>query len=66
MDYTKKLRVTETVTNTCLKVGMIVTATFAVACVTGIAAGAYQDKLVADHKKQQLKDMNSKLESSAK
>lgn len=62
MKIETKLRVTETVANTGLKIAAIAACTFVTASVVTVVAGAVQDKVVSNYKKQQLQDISKELQ----
>lgn len=62
MKIETKLRVTETVANTSLRIAAIAAGTFVTAAIVSVATSAVQDKIVSNYKKQQLKDISKELQ----
>lgn len=62
MKIETKLRVTETVANTGLKIAAIAAGTFVTAAIVSVAASAVQDKVVSSYKKQQLQNISKELQ----
>lgn len=62
MKIETKIRVTETVANTGLKIAAIAAGTFVAASIISVTAGVAQDKVVSNYKKQQLQDISKELQ----
>lgn len=62
MKIETKVRLTETVANTGLKIAAIAAGTFVAASILTVTAGAVQDKVVSNYKKQQLQDISKELQ----
>mgnify|MGYP003472340450 FL=1 len=62
MKIETKLRITETVSNTGLRIAAIAAGTFVTAAIVSVAASAVQDKVVSNYRKQQLQDISKELQ----